>query len=524
MRKRIGVFCSRLSHQRPRGVHRVARRVAEYLASQANSDEFEFLCLTRRVKNEHEITYKACGLSDWLAQHPPATAPPPAGGPARRSWFADFLKAAKRKTKRTLAPYVPHLLRPFCYFCYRAMIALLFGWIARIRKARTTLMTARGQGRAARLPHLKRFAVTLNELDLLISFENHEEIWRLPVENYSCKTVGWFYDVITLRVADEARWNLDHLEKALSSFTLKADRIVCGSSSAEKDLHTFYPRARGKTCVIYDGHDVSRFQPSGDAGALDKLLDDVRLDRHIPYVVTLGGIEPRKNTINLLRACIHLRKRRPELSFQLLLVGEVHGLPGFAMQVERARQFLPVVHAGYRSDEDVARLLTGARALLFPSLWEGFGIPPLEAMTAGALVITSDLASMPEVCGENAIYCDPYEPADIAATLAVCLEMAEQEREERVQAARRHAARFTWERMGEQVIQLLRAELAGDTDDIRHSPLSPPGRRDGEGSTRGQGEGQGGGSSLGHFTPHSSPLPGGEREPECDSLSLVEGQ
>ena len=251
-------------------------------------------------------------------------------------------------------------------------------------------------------------------------------------------------------------------------------------------------RARGKTCVIYDGHDVSRFQPASDAilpsplrgegtGVRGKVFDgvaphpnplpggerehdavlvDFGLDRRLPYILAVGGIEPRKNTINMLRACIHLRKHGPELPFQLILVGEVHALPGFALQVERARQFLPVVHAGYKSDEDVARLLAGARALLFPSLWEGFGIPQPEAMTAGALVITSDLASMPEVCREHAIYCDPYEPRDIAAALARCLEMPEGERLQRVQTARRHASRFTWERMGEQVIQLLRAELA----------------------------------------------------------------
>ena len=194
-------------------------------------------------------------------------------------------------------------------------------------------------------------------------------------------------------------------------------------TARRSDLHAFFPRARGKTCVIYDGHDVSRFQASSPIpaprGEGAGLLVDLGLDRGLPYIVTLGGIEPRKNTINMLRACIHLRKHRPELPFQLILVGEVHALPGFALQVERARQFLPVVHAGYQSDEDVARLLAGARALLFPSLWEGFGIPQLEAMTAGALVITSDLASMPEVCGEHAIYCDPYEPADIAAARPV---------------------------------------------------------------------------------------------------------
>ena len=442
MRKRIGVLCSRLSHRRPRGVHRVARRVAEYLAAHADPDEFEILCLGRRVKNQHEITYKACDLSLWLARHPLGTERLETTGRPRRSGFATLLKTLKRKTKRALAPFVPHLLRPFCYFCYRCIIALLFGWVAFLRKAGAALAEAPTRD-TARAAGSHCFPVTLNELDLLISFENHEEIWRLPVENYACKTIGWFYDVITLRVAEEARWNLDHLEKALSNLTLKADRIVCGSYSAESDLHAFFPRARGKTCVIYDGHDVSRFQPASDAilpsplrgegtGVRGKVFDgvaphpnplpggerehdavlvDFGLDRRLPYILAVGGIEPRKNTINMLRACIHLRKHGPELPFQLILVGEVHALPGFALQVERARQFLPVVHAGYKSDEDVARLLAGARALLFPSLWEGFGIPQLEAMTAGALVITSDLASMPEVCREHAIYCDPYEPS-----------------------------------------------------------------------------------------------------------------
>jgi alpha-1,3-rhamnosyl/mannosyltransferase len=302
--------------------------------------------------------------------------------------------------------------------------------------------------------------ITLNELDVVISLENHEEMWRLPVENYACKKIGWFYDVITLRVADEARWNLDHLERDLSSLTLKADRIVCGSYSAEKDLHTFYPRSRGKTCVIYDGHDVDRFRQGGDTELRGRLLNQLGIDRRVPYLIAIGGIEARKNNINMLRACVHLRKQRPGLAFQLVLVGEIYALPGFRLQVDRARRFLPVIHTGYLSDGDVSLLLGGARGLLYPSLWEGFGIPPLEAMTAGTLVITSALGSLPEVCGEHALYCDPYEPTVIAAAIARCLEMAPAEREQRLEPARRHASRFTWERMGEQVIQLLRSELA----------------------------------------------------------------
>ena len=471
MKKRIGIFASRLQHCRPRGVHRVARGVAEYLAAHADPNEFELLCLAKRVKNEHEITFKAYDLAHWLSRHPLAAAAPSLRPRPSQSWLAGLRRSCKKGVKLALSPFVPHLLRPLCYLGYRLLLTALVGWIGPVRRGLAYLRAQRLTARRKRQLDPGHVAVTLNELDLLISFENHEEIWRLPVENYPCKTIGWFYDVISLRVDDEARWNLDHLEKDLSSLTLKADRIVCGSQSAEQDLHTFYPRSSDKTCVIYDGHDMERFRSAGDGAIEPGLMELLGINRDVPYLIAVGGIEARKNNINMLRACIHLRKLRPALQFQLVLVGEVYALPGFRLQVERARRFLPVIHTGYVGDNVVATLMAGARGLLYPSLWEGFGIPPLEAMSAGTVVIASDLGSIPEVCGEHAIYCDPYEPADIAESIARCLDMPSDERAYWTERARRHAARFSWERMGEQVVQLVRAELAG-SDEMTNHPSS----------------------------------------------------
>jgi glycosyltransferase involved in cell wall biosynthesis len=93
-----------------------------------------------------------------------------------------------------------------------------------------------------------------------------------------------------------------------------------------------------------------------------------------------------------------------------------------------------------------------AAGFIFPSKWEGFGIPNLEAMTAETLVITSDIGPMPEVCGEHALYCDPYDHTNIALQMIRCLEMTEGERIQRLKAAKIHAKQFTWKKAAEEMM------------------------------------------------------------------------
>jgi glycosyltransferase involved in cell wall biosynthesis len=101
-------------------------------------------------------------------------------------------------------------------------------------------------------------------------------------------------------------------------------------------------------------------------------------------------------------------------------------------------------------------LLHGCDCFVYPSLWEGFGIPVLEAMSAGVPVVCSDLASLPEVAGPHAFYCDPYEPRTIAEAVSRALALPGAERESRVDAARTWASRFTWDATADRFHDIIR--------------------------------------------------------------------
>jgi glycosyltransferase involved in cell wall biosynthesis len=120
----------------------------------------------------------------------------------------------------------------------------------------------------------------------------------------------------------------------------------------------------------------------------------------------------------------------------------------------------------YTRDNDVAILAARATAVLYPSLWEGFGIPMLESMTAGTPVVAGNLASMPEVAGPHVIYCDPYDTRDMAAQFLRCLTMEPEERRSLVDAARQHAAQFTWRQSAKNLLAVIEQELAV-TGDLR---------------------------------------------------------
>ena len=114
--------------------------------------------------------------------------------------------------------------------------------------------------------------------------------------------------------------------------------------------------------------------------------------------------------------------------------------------IKQTNLLLPVHALEYLPDNQISTFMNRATGFVFPSKWEGFGIPNLEAMTAETLVITSDLGPMPEVCGDHALYCDPYDHTSIAMQMLKCLEMTKEERGQRLKAAKRHASQSTWKK------------------------------------------------------------------------------
>jgi len=214
----------------------------------------------------------------------------------------------------------------------------------------------------------------------------------------------------------------------------RASQIAAISEATRRDLVARFPEAAVKCTVVPNG--VAPFPPPSDAPA----PNDGR-----PYVLYLGTLEPRKNVPRLVEALESVWDRRPDFPDLVLAGGAGWGLPGFLSRLERSRHATRIRHAGYVTREASAHLLRHARLLAYPSLYEGFGLPPLEAMALGTVVVGSSSSSLPEVIGDAGLLPDPLSVSEIARAV----QRANDDETWRVAAARRgleRAARFTWDR------------------------------------------------------------------------------
>lgn len=161
------------------------------------------------------------------------------------------------------------------------------------------------------------------------------------------------------------------------------------------------------------------------------------------YFLYTGSIHPRKNLIDLLKA-FSLFKKRQQSNMQLVIAGRLAWKnDAFKEKLATYKYRSDVVLTGYVEDEALAGLMASAYALVYPSLFEGFGVPPLEAMQCGVPVITSNVSSMPEVCGDAALYADPKSPEQIAEQMKTIYK-DEALRAEMVSRGFVQASRYSW--------------------------------------------------------------------------------
>jgi glycosyltransferase involved in cell wall biosynthesis len=189
-------------------------------------------------------------------------------------------------------------------------------------------------------------------------------------------------------------------------------------------------------------------RPGGDAAAGRRLA---AADR---YIVALGTIEPRKNLPRLVHAFDLVASRDPDI--HLVVAGpDGWGVEEFDSACSAARASDRIARVGYISDVERWDLLSGATLLAYPSLYEGFGHPPLEAMACGIPVVASAAASLPEVLGNAAVFVDPMDVDDIAAGLERVLSDVEL-RAKLVDLGREQVARYTWPSAIDEMVALYR--------------------------------------------------------------------
>lgn len=230
----------------------------------------------------------------------------------------------------------------------------------------------------------------------------------------------------------------------------RAARIICGTDSARRDIEKYLGAPKNRICVVPYSIDATFFDTVSSTQ-----IENVRRKYEIlaPYVLSVGVQQPRKNVERLAQSFEIWKRKFPE-SPQVLVVC---GKDGWG---EKTRENSHVKFAGYVRDDELAALYAGADLFAYPSLYEGFGLPILEAMACGCAVLTSNCGAMQEVAGGAAHLINPNSTEEIARGLERVLEDADY-RDELRQKGRARAAEFSLEKQALATLQCFRDALNG---------------------------------------------------------------
>jgi glycosyltransferase involved in cell wall biosynthesis len=265
-------------------------------------------------------------------------------------------------------------------------------------------------------------------------------------------TVLVAFDMVAFLPGTAAQRRAALIERAtLRVAARRASAITSISEATKRDLAARYPAAGAKTEPIALAADES-FAPVDEPAPV--------LERHgvaTPYVLALGTLEPRKNLPRLIEAFASLSEGVRN-GRRLVLVG-ASGWDTAQTEAAIGRHADLVQRLGHVPDADLPALYSAADLFAYPSLYEGFGLPVLEAMRCGTAVLTSNVSSLPEVAGDAAFYVDPLSSAAIAQGLEEALGDRERRGEIAARGARR-AERFSWAATASATLALLEAAAA----------------------------------------------------------------
>ena len=247
------------------------------------------------------------------------------------------------------------------------------------------------------------------------------------------------------------------LDIGLKRSMKRADLIVTDSEFSKSEIIKYFPRYENKIRVVPCGVDLERFHPCEAPERIPAVKKSLGIEGD--YFLYVGTIEPRKNLERLITAYSAFVKKAGSNAPKLVLAGGKGWLDqGIYGRVEKLGLTDRVIFTKYVPSEDMNPLMCGALAFVFPSLYEGFGMPPLEAMACGVPVLASGEASLPEVTGDCAVICDAYAPKSIADGM-YRLYRDEELRQELGRKGLQRAQGFTWKRSAEILMEVYR-ELA----------------------------------------------------------------
>lgn len=268
-------------------------------------------------------------------------------------------------------------------------------------------------------------------------------------------SVVCFHDTIPERFPDlifPTRRNFRFWQAKCWLAKVQATRIMTVSEASASDLNQFLNIPRYRIDTITEGAEHV-FEPIENADALLNIRVSMEIPQEVPLLVYLGGFNRHKNVLRLIEAMPRIFAKVPDC--HLAIVGRTTGERFWdnveelkASAAEVAKKSRRIIFTGEIDDQQLALLLNTANALVFPSLWEGFGLPALEAMSCGTPVLASNRGSLPEVVGNAGLYFDPIS-ADELADQAIRLLLNMELQATLKRSALYRATEFSWDKGAE---------------------------------------------------------------------------
>lgn len=241
-----------------------------------------------------------------------------------------------------------------------------------------------------------------------------------------------------------------YLRRNFPKFACKADHILTVSDYSKQDICKTYSVPQDKVTVAWNG--AGDIYKPVDAESKERIQK--KYAQGNPYFLFVGALHPRKNVNRLIEAFANLKVNDSQNPYKLIIVGEVlfHNSISTLQIPEEVRKHIHFT--GHLQLEDLAEVMAGATVFTYIPYFEGFGIPLVEAMKCGTPILAGDRTSLPEVAGDAALYCDPFDVADITGKLSQ-IGSDQQLRETLSQKGLNRSALFSWDITAEKVWDVL---------------------------------------------------------------------
>jgi len=269
------------------------------------------------------------------------------------------------------------------------------------------------------------------------------------------KKIITVHDLSFLRYPEffSVRKNFWHQALGVKKTLLEADKIIAVSENTKNDIVELLGISESKIVVIYSGNNAAR-------GVVDEIaVQEFLLKNNLSgrLLLYLGTIEPRKNIVNLMKAYEKLRASDESLADVKLVLAGANGWKNRQIyrQWHKSIYKNDIYFLGYINQTEKDILYSQATLFVYPSLYEGFGFPPLEAMTYGLPVVCSNVSSLPEVVGEAALMINPFEIKEISEAIMIILQ-DNNLRDLLIAKGLKRAEEFTWEKTAQEYLEVFK--------------------------------------------------------------------